>query len=708
MDEKFDNSKKFFKKFTEITENLINWDEVFTVEVPEIETIDLGTNLDEVRDNISKIDFAQPGVHILNLQPGVGKTYTIKSFLKNQKSFLMVTATHKLLSEEYGKIAKHWEGMSHKCEIYNKIEKFHSNNVPIPIICNLQHCDKRKCSYWKQFNTKKAVAPLHYLPTNRVLYKKGEKEFKFDLMVVDEALKEFKSIKLDRVQINGSINVIKKYNPSIESYFDSFIKFINDYDLPTKDQAQYLYNIRNNALKEAIECKKWEDVKQITKLNPYELRKYAYYNSIYKDFLSYPEPFLYFVLDLALQGVPVIFLDATFNKKAFEELLERYSSENMKKDRQLLLDKNIKSITDLKIRVYRSHIKNKAINIYRMDKNNYYYKTGIFDYPSNQISEKGQKIIEELRNYIKRTKRKYNSIGIITYKGLTAFFNDLGETDYFYNLRGSNKIKDVEALFIIGTPQNRIDDVVEGYNNLSLTSYKSENLIKPTYKTVNGKFYPHDPETGEIYTYGVEEKKPTPIIYDHEDLKGSAPIIGKDFKVIRYDYSITEYDYNLSESEKYQALHRARPLIKEVAPIIFIFGDVADKVREEFTLKTLNKKQTSFYFYGPRFKGIYPLPLFRLIHEVAYRTSSLKSLDIAEELRIYKDIKKSGYNTSFITKILNGKVNLKQIKIINNALKNDINSNLNSIKKLLKSSKVDEKFIEDCIFYANEGNFIKY
>jgi hypothetical protein len=696
-------------EFTSIREDGINWDEKTPIELPKIETIDLGCNLNKIRNYLSEINFNEPGIYILNLQPGVGKTHAIKAFLKKQESFLMVTASHKLLTEEYEKIAnaKHWEGMGpKKCEKYDTIKKLHASQVPITMICNLQHCDKRKCAYWKQFNTKKAVAPIQYLPTNRVLSKEGTKKFKFGILVVDEALKEFKITEIDMEQINRTIRVIKKYNPSIQPHFNNFIKLLNNNELPTKDQAQKLNNIRNDALSEAIKDDQWEDIEEITKFNPYELRKYAYYHSIHQDIPLYPEPFLYYVLDLALQGVPVIFLDASFDKKAFEEILNRYIYENTIQDHQLLLDKKLNPIGDLKIKIYQSHIQNKEVIIHRMDKNNFYYRTGIFNYPNKELTANGEKTIKKLRSYIKRAKRKYTTVGIITYMRLVTEFNDLGETDYFYNLRGSNKIKDVEALFIIGTPHNTTDDVVESYNNLSLTNYKTENLTKLTYTKINGKYYPYDPENKVILTNGLDEKKPNPLIYDYEDLTQAPPLL-RDLNgnIAGYDYSITEYDYNLSESEKYQAVHRARPLIKEKSPAIFIFGDVPDEVRKEFTIKTLNNKETDLYFEGPEFKGIYPLQLSNLITKTFYKNTSSKSLDIAKELNLYKDPNKStGYNTTFVTQIIKGDVNPKQIKIIHEALKNDMDSDVKSIKK---SSKADEKFIKDCILYAKEGNFIK-
>ena len=102
---------------------------------PEIQQFNLGTNLDEVRYHLSNIDFSKPGVYILKLQPGLGKTYAIKEFLKDQENFLITTASHKLIFGEYERMgAKHWMNFKEKCNIYNEIENLHSCGVSIRIM----------------------------------------------------------------------------------------------------------------------------------------------------------------------------------------------------------------------------------------------------------------------------------------------------------------------------------------------------------------------------------------------------------------------------------------------------------------------------------------------------------------------------------------------------------------------------------------------
>jgi hypothetical protein len=151
---------------------------------------------------------------------------------------------------------------------------------------------------------------------------------------------------------------------------------------------------------------------------------------------------------------------------------------------------------------------------------------------------------------------------------------------------------------------------------------------------------------------------------------------------------------------------RAR-LFREETPAVYVFGDMPDQIKGEFIAENLDKKRTITYFKGSifsdnQFKGIYPLPLLKLINDTKIENSSLTSSDIAQKLKLYKKNKESGYNTSLITKIIDGEISIKQITIIHKALRNDIRD-LNKIKK---DSKVDERFITDFLFYSTSGDFI--
>jgi hypothetical protein len=421
---------------------------------------------------------------------------------------------------------------------------------------------------------------------------------------------------------------------------------------------------------------------------------------------------------LALQGIPVIFLDATFDEEAFKVLLGRYNYENSIIDRNLLINKELNSVNDLEIKVFESNLKNRNVNIYRMYKNNYFFKKGLFNYNPNTddpISVAGHKTIDEIRDYIKKSTRKYTNVGIITYKGLIPYFNDLGLTEYFFNNRGSNELENVEALFIIGTPQQRPKDTLKDYNKLCLTQFQPENTYRMTYEKIEDGFQQVRKLNGKklIRRKGFkhyQEKKPSRLTMegynDYENELEFNRQVQKGIVDADVFYPLPDFDYQKNESEKYQAMMRAR-LFREETPTVFVFGDIPDKVKEEFRGENLDKKHTKDYFNGStfkpsRFKGIYPLPLLKLINDTKVENSSLNSSDIAQKLKLYKQNKESGYNTSLITKIIDGKISLKQITIIHKALRN----NIRDVNKIKKDSKVDEKFITDFMFYSINGDFI--
>jgi|GEM_PF-1463963 hypothetical protein len=713
---------------------------------PKIERINLGSSLPDVRNCLPTIHFNESGIHILKLQPGVGKTHRIKRFLKGEKSFLIVTKSHKLLSSEYDEItSNHWYGFEHLCQNYKKVKKLKDSKVSIGIICELQGCNKKDCAYWKQFNKKKVIGPFHYLPTNRVRYKTGDRKFKFDLLVFDETLDKYETITLPKEQIDTSASIIDKYVPVTES-IEEIYRFIGKNEIPPTYLVASINGRKNSAIKQAIGKREWDDVAEIAKLDVYQLRKFIYYYNIYEDIESYPEPYLYYALDLALQGVPVIFLDATFDTKAFEVLLGRYTYENSIVNRSTLINREIANIDDLRIKLYYSNVIKKEKKIYQMDKNKYNYRSGILRKIGDEevLTENGKRDVKQLRDYIIESKRKYNSVGIVTYEPLETKFNDLGETEYFGNLRGSNAIKNVDALFIIGTPELPAKEVIHDFNNLALTNYKPKNAIKLTYRTRRGKhyagrehkkpnpekadfplsYYAYTPREIDIYSrfylsqlksedffIPVDEKKPLPIACDSDDRDELLYLIPGMRESMLSDgviysnvyYPLPEFAFNLSESEKYQALHRARPFENKAE--IYIFGDVPERAKIEFNLETLSKAQTERHFHP---QGMYPLPLYRLIMDTYAQNSTLTSEEIAKKITLYKDEEfKSGYNSRLVTAIKKAQVTIEQITKIHEIIINSDLKDEKSIIKALRRLKVDKELIEYFIFYARDGIFVR-
>ena len=422
---------------------------------------------------------------------------------------------------------------------------------------------------------------------------------------------------------------------------------------------------------------------------------------------------------LALQGVPVVFLDATFDEEAFKVLLGRYIHENSIIKRESLFNKKLGSINDLKIKIYRSNLKKREITIHRMDKDNYYYKIGFFNYQEEtRMTENGMQTIDEIRSYINKAKRKFATIGIITYKGLKPHFRDLGPTEHYFNLKGSNELANVEALFIIGTPHAKPKDIVKEYNNICLTQISPKQVHRKIYKKLKNGYFIVKEENWESFNEKPllkvsKEKKPRRLTLEGYTWWNHKILFNKQSRAGLIDadifYPLRDFDYNNSESEKYQAIHRARLFRRGNVPEIYIFGDVPDQVKEEFNVKILDKKRSKEFFMGrllkyKQFGGMYPLPLSQLITAIKISNSSLKPIDIGKKLKLYKDPdKKSGYNTSFINKIINGTVSLNKMSIIHE----DIKKGIIDTKLIKKHSKVDEEFIDDCLMYAYDGDFIQ-
>lgn len=673
--------------------------------------ISLGDSLEEVRSAITNFNLDSPGIDILSFQAGVGKTHHTNELLKKMSSYLLVTGSHKLIEGEYeGLKAKHWEKFSEKCEEYKRyVRKLDSLGVSKRFICDFQGCDKRKCPYWKQFNTKKAKAPFHYLTSDRVVDKDGD--FKFDMLVVDEAMDYGTEYNLDEESLNESIQAMGKYED---------VKFLEviDWNSNLFDYVQANFNPLNSkrygALNGAINEEQWDDVKNIAQFRPYNLIRYYYYHSIYGNSSSYYEPLLYNVFDLVRQEVPIIMLDASFDKKAYEVTLGRYNFEHKIKPRDLFINQPLGPLTDLQTMVYSSRIEEKQKNIYRMGTGNYYYKTGLFQ--GENLTANGEKTLKELELFIKRTKRKYKNVGLITYKHLKPHFTNLDERnkEHFNNLRGSNKLKDVDVLFIVGTFQKPVPAILEGYNKLCFTEFTLNDIYKPLYRSKDGKnciLHKYENLLGDKYERwdcnngrGYEEKKPTPYMikgdYESEHPEKSAQQGSEGEIDLELWYKFSEYNMNQDESEKYQAIHRARPFLND-NPIIYVFGDIPGKIKEEFNVVSYDKGSTRIHFGGSR--GVYPLVLWSAISDYFFNTGST-SKEIAKRLKIYKKEKK-GYNTSFITKIKKG-ISLEDVVNVDKFLKVDIDATFNKIKQKHPHIAMDKELVEDFIFYAREGSFI--
>lgn len=633
----------------------------------------LGNDLETARNNLNKVNFEE-GINILALQPGVGKTYKIKHYLKDYDKWLITTPTYKLINNEYEEVLRmkgvsYWKGFHRGgCHKYSQGNSYVTNlkdyyDLNPSIICR-KSCsseEKIKCPYKKQFKEINKVIAVSFFYNTHLFYENGK--FKFDIAVIDEELTGYEELKLNLEEINKALHTIFAYIgypeefPELD-YRSDFLKIIEDknlfssqYDLEIANLIFYgIEDDQKAAIELVIKEENWKDLKVINKLNVQKLKKWLYYYSIYGEIKDYAEPNIYKIFDLARQGVKVIFSDASFSKKVFNKLFERYKFEDSKISRSELLkrfyniDKGIETpelSDDFKINLYKSHIQDKNVVIYRMRNPKGYYKKD-FD-----------KIVPETRGFIKRVKRKYPNIGIISYEAMQNNFVDLGEYAYFKNLRGLNTFKDKEAFFIIGTYLENPESALKDYNLLFM---EDMNKLSNIPKCDNSK-----------------------------------------------ELDFEQYSCYLKTSELYQAIHRIRPF-ENPNKKIFVFGEVIDKIDKEFKVHKLIKSKTEEFFIN-NYKGVYPRSLVTSLYTYCVNNPSARVSDIAKEFKLYKDSSKKVHNTKFITAVKNGKLNINDVNRINNALLEGINT-VKGIKSKYRGLSADTELIEDCINYAKNGDFV--
>ena len=85
----------------------------------EWEVFDLGSDLNSIRDKFTSLKF-QEGINILSLQPGVGKKYKIKEYLKENENWLVTVPNYTLIESECQDLIKlegvtYWQGFERKC-----------------------------------------------------------------------------------------------------------------------------------------------------------------------------------------------------------------------------------------------------------------------------------------------------------------------------------------------------------------------------------------------------------------------------------------------------------------------------------------------------------------------------------------------------------------------------------------------------------------
>ena len=688
-------------------------------------------NLQEVRGKLSSIDYSKPGIHIIATQPGTGKSHTIQEFLKDQKSFFVVTSSHKLLKEEYDQRGvKHWKGFDRidcKGKKIPKLKNIIKSKAPTSIVCSKCSEDKRRCEYHKQFNTRKAIAPYHYLKTNNINNKRNKK-FKFDSLIVDESILTSEELSVDKDSILNALKIIDQYTNYEDNKTELFIETFDSIDFHSfEEYFEIFQNKRRNAINNAIEEENWDDLKVISELKLYDLKKFLYYKTIYEGIKEYSEPLLYYIFDLARQGIPITLLDATFDKDAFFVIWGRYCFEDEKLSRSKLLNKELMPTDAIKMAIYESNLIDKDVKIYRLNKDNNYFNAGFFQRDNKGhiicLTNDGERNIERINGFIKKVRRKHQDIAVITTQDLEPYFKtlDVNAIQYFHNLRGLNSVKNFGALFIIGTPPFNAKDNLEVYNKLCFTNLTEEKFYRRKYTKENGEYYFEDEKGQKVkqlkktkngFKIGGFDKKAPPILYpkyqDYEE-KNEA-ILDEQLKKGEVNpfmwYRITDFQMNKYDNEIYQAVMRAR-LFRDnkkegEAPEVFMFCYVPDVLEKEFDVIPLNNDETDRFFVT-NFLGVYPLPLFEAVNRYRRTERTGDNTKIANAFNL-KD-KNGETNNNFVKEMR--EISNYEIERIDEAIRfgpKTVNYVRNRYKKEINAS---DEFIEYCIRYALKGNVIK-
>lgn len=127
------------------------------------------------------------------------------------------------------------------------------------------------------------------------------------------------------------------------------------------------------------------------------------------------------------------------------------------------------------------------------------------------------------------TRRGYQQPATVTYKAITTTFGDEASTAHFHGSRGTNRLEESGCLMVIGTPQPSISDLL---TTAAMVYFKRDTPFNARWSTQDRPF------AGQPWAYPVSG------FWDDNDLQ-----------------ALLEQS---REAELIQALHRARPLRRQV------------------------------------------------------------------------------------------------------------------------------------------------
>lgn len=472
-------------------------------------------------------------ITVLAHQPGIGKTYAVMQYMKTQPDAFYFTDRHDTIDEIIADMGisdyhySHWEGFGRKCEWNEGVDARRERGLPIGVLCEL--CNRSNCRYKQQFDERERVfAPYEYLKTKHI-------EPYPTIAFFDENKIAMDTLEFDRDAVVDWMRAIGESEHNIASmetgdFTSSTWYYIGEVAVSGHHQQAVRTAIENDASE--------KEIKHLLSNSAPNIWDYLWWARRYDDYdREYHVPLYYNAFDLVKEGVPLVFLDATFHRKFFHFLLEAYNGE-------------IGFNRDVNVQIFTSKWQNKDTHVYRLRPRGYRPRRS-FIYHRDSIDDWLVPDLQHLRQIFGD-----GNIGIIGHKEVVD--DSLINGEYFGNLRSSNQFADKDALVILGTYAIS-EDVIHEY------------MAKLLYK-------PIDEIKKKICSREIAKKCDAHRIHQNS----ADGYLGNDEPIFMGEW----LQQILFDNEMYQAYHRNRGLRHN--RVVITYGLVFPRIKKEFTVKTIS------------------------------------------------------------------------------------------------------------------------
>lgn len=614
-------------------------------------------------------------IYVMAHRPGIGKTTSVNKYLQKKIEtnkdfkFFYFTDRHESINKITEKWKKdtysHWMGFDKKC-INSRMKNNYKYHLNPNDICNsCKKCD----GYFSQFkNAIHVFAPFDYLISSH--FSDTFEENQPDIIFLDENIKQFKSYSNDADKAKKLLNEMGRKD------LEKLIDIGNYKDLEKELAPDKFYDeYKDFILKLASDKGKNRDLLDfIIHFNIFDFYQYLRWENIYGYHLkSYGVPSLYYgAFEAVANGIPAVFMDATFNLNFFSYLLECYNAESK------FIGK--KKFTNLMMTIYHDNIENLKVQstIYRMRPEDYMPKSNFVD------SDNWEHTKDWLSTDMKLIMDIFgkNNVGIITFKDLGEFPKALGyNVEYYGNLRGTNSLEKLPVLVIIGT---YIPMLYSWHPNIK------EDTNKECFDELLSKYFLIQVDRNNLKSVGVQAPEAISSKYDYKIAKSygylslddaGTPLGTPGDEIVKHPAEallmLSWYD------EIYQAFHRNRGLryprivfaycwFPEPNAILYttdakgkitseIIGQLSlfnHNLRDEFVIdKVFNDNLTEIFdFLADTDYGRGGI-IEEIVSEIL-QNPNITSKELTQKYRIFKD--EGGADTIPMTKLIEGIRTLKQ------------------------------------------------